>query len=103
MRYWADVNPHWMVETHARQVETLKAWAGILVNYVVGPIFIDGDLNGKKYLDMLQHEIVPAINEVAQGSYDPVFQQNGAPPHRSVHVLTFLNQHFPKIRSTWFY
>lgn len=94
-RYWSDNNPHWMVEAHTQRPQKLNVWAGILGETIVGPFFIEGNLNGVKYLEMLQEHIVPAINEIVQGTFNPVFQQDGAPPHYNVNVRTFLDQQFP--------
>lgn len=94
-RYWSDVNPHWMIEAHTQHEQKVNVWAGILGNSIVGPFFIDGNLNGQKYLEMLEQNIVPAINGIAQDLYDPIFQQDGAPPHYHLTVRNFLNERFP--------
>ncbi|KAG8257023.1 hypothetical protein J6590_057092 [Homalodisca vitripennis] len=81
---------------HTQHPQKLSVWAGILENSVIGPFFIDGNLNGPQYLGMLQRNIVPAIYNITQGIYDPFFQHDGAPPYYDINVRTFLDQVFPE-------
>jgi transposase len=95
-RYWADQNPHWMRETHTQHPQKVNVWAGIIGNRLVGPFFIEGNLNVEMYLHMLQNEIVPAINnEVGPLLRNTWFQQDGAPPHFGLAVRNYLNNTFP--------
>ncbi|KAJ8956613.1 hypothetical protein NQ318_013966 [Aromia moschata] len=49
-RYWADVNPHWVMEAHTNTwmgngntcPQKVNVWAGIVGNRVVGPYFFEG-------------------------------------------------------------
>src|SRR5437588_198499 len=58
-RYRSNENPHWMREEHTQYPEKVNVWAGIVGNHIVGPFFIDGNLNGDKYLELLQNNVVP--------------------------------------------
>lgn len=49
MRYWSDVNPHWIRENKTQYPEKLNVWAGIFNDRIVRPFFIEGNLNGPKY------------------------------------------------------
>ncbi|KAJ8936845.1 hypothetical protein NQ318_000582 [Aromia moschata] len=40
-RYWADVNPHWVMEAHTQYPQKVNVWFGIVGNRVVGPYFFD--------------------------------------------------------------
>uniref|UniRef100_A0A1B6HYH3 DUF4817 domain-containing protein n=1 Tax=Homalodisca liturata TaxID=320908 RepID=A0A1B6HYH3_9HEMI len=95
-RYWASENPHWITESHSQQPQKLNVWCGILGNKIVGPFFINGNLNAELYYNMLQNEIIPAI-QIASGEYfDNVwFQQDGAPPHYGRQVREYLDLRFP--------
>lgn len=62
-RFWSDNNPHWMLEDHTQYPHKLTVWADMLNNTLIGPFFIDGNLNSAKYEDMLRNEIVPAQSE----------------------------------------
>ena len=56
---------------------------------IIGPSFIEGNLDGSKYLELiLQEKIVPAIQEIAG---DDSFQQDGAPTHFWTVVRNYLN------------
>lgn len=96
MRYWSDINPHWMRENNTQYPQKLNVWAGIYNGQKVGPFFIDGNLNGEKYRAMLEDQIVPAIQNLTNGQMDDVhFQQDGAPPHYTRSVRQYLDQVFP--------
>ncbi|KAJ8943843.1 hypothetical protein NQ318_020915, partial [Aromia moschata] len=54
-------NPHWMKELHTQNPEKVNVWAGIIVENIIGPFFIDGNLNGETYLALLQNNVVPTM------------------------------------------
>ena len=58
---WSRDNPNWMEETHTQHPQKANVWAGIIGDRIIGPIFIDGNLNGDRYLELLENEIVPAV------------------------------------------
>lgn len=73
-RYWAQENPHVGRETHTQFPEKLNVWCGILGNHIIGPFFIEGNLTGPLYLQLLEDAIVPKIVEIIENSvedYDP--------------------------------
>lgn len=99
-RYWSIENPRILREGHTQRPQKLNVWAGILGNNIVGPLFIDGNLNGDKYLDMLENNIDPAITDTIENNEGfneniVIFQQDGAPPHHALPVRQFLNRVFP--------
>ncbi|KAJ8960516.1 hypothetical protein NQ318_013800 [Aromia moschata] len=53
-RYWWRDNPHWMRELHTQNPEKVNVWAGIIGENIIGPFFMDGNLNGETYLALLQ-------------------------------------------------
>lgn len=96
-RYWASENPHWMVESHTQHPEKVNVWAGIFGRKVIGPFFINGNLNSESYLHMLQNEVIPAIENVSGQHFPTVwFQQDGAPPHYGRQVRQYLDETFPQ-------
>jgi len=106
-RYWSDENPHQFVEGHTQRPEKVNVWAGILGDEVIGPIFIEGHLNGETYLDLLQTHIAPLIDEAVQTQENEVgelnldanltyFQHDGAPSHYALAVREWLEYHFPE-------
>lgn len=97
-RYWSDQNPRWIEEAHTQHPEKLNVWAGIMGNTVIGPFFIEGNLTGRLYLQLLEEAITPAIIAAIENDaidYDPIFQQDGAPPHFHGPVREYLDEEFP--------
>lgn len=94
-RYWCDTNPHWMNETHTQYPQKLNVWAGIVDDTIIGPFFIEGNLNAQKYEQLLRNQIVPAIQAVKGDDFQNTwFQQDGAAPHFAVNVRGYLNETF---------
>ena len=96
-RLWTDENPYWIRETHTQTPQKVNVWCGMVGDNIIGPFFIQGNLNGERYLELLQTEIVPAIQNLFPGEEfgEVWFQQDGAPPHYSVIVRDYLNVTFP--------
>ena len=94
-RYWAETNPHWAREDKSQYPEKLNVWAGIFNNRIVGPFFIDGNLNAENYEEMLRNQIVPAIRRIAGDNFmNTWFQQDGAPAHYARDVRNLLDAVF---------
>lgn len=94
-RFWSDTNPHWMLESHTQYPEKINIWAGILNNTLIGPFFIEGNLNAAIYKDMMRNEIVLAIRAVVDEDFESIwFQQDGAAPHYGRNIRTYLNELF---------
>lgn len=74
-------------------------WAGILKDEIIGPFFIDGNLDGPKYVLLLHNDIVPAMRASAARQNIPwkdvYYQQDGAPAHYALLVRTYLDLVFP--------
>ena len=101
-RYWSDENPHWMEQVHTQRPQKVNVWCGIIGGRIIGPYFINGNLNSTRYLVLLQESIVPDLIRLFPNNNDPNliaehiwFQQDGAPPHFGIAVRQFLNQTFP--------
>lgn len=96
VRYWSRENLHRAFELRTQYPQKLNVWGGILGEHVIGPFFIEGNLSGRKYLNLLQQQIVPEIrNAVGDRFGDIWFQQDGCPAHNSVLVQEYLNNTFP--------
>lgn len=101
-RYWSDTNPHWMEQVHTQHPQKVNVWCGIIGEHIIGPFFIDGNLNAVKYLQLLREHIIPELirlfpnrENAARPSEQIWFQQDGAPPHFAVNVRGYLNAIFP--------
>jgi transposase len=91
-RKWSRFNPGWCKDEplHSARV---TVWAAIGCHGVIGPVFIEENVNGANYLQMLQQTLMPTIQQWP--SFDSlVFMQDGAPPHWSVAVRNFLTKNF---------
>ncbi|KAJ8912413.1 hypothetical protein NQ315_013480, partial [Exocentrus adspersus] len=60
-RYWSRNNPRWMRESHTQYPQKINVWAGIIGDKIIGPFFIEGNLNGPAYLNLLQNSIIPEL------------------------------------------
>lgn len=98
-RYWCEANPNEYREAHTQRPQKINVWAGILGNEIIGPFFVDGNLDGSKYIIMLHNEIVPAMYASALRQNIPwadvYFQQDGAPAHYARLVRQYLDIVFP--------
>jgi len=63
-------------------------------NILIGPFFIDRNLNAAKYEDMLRNEIFPAIRRIVGDNFAHAWFQDRAGPHYSRGVQNFLNTKF---------
>lgn len=79
-------------EGHTQRPQKLNIWAGILGNYIIGPLFINENLIGELYLTLLRDIIDPMITQVVENAVgedgqlefdaDNIhFQQDGCPAH----------------------
>lgn len=98
-RYWCEINPNEHRQAHTQRPQKENVWAGILKNEIIGPFFIDGNLDGPKYVLLLHIHIVPAMRISAARQNIPwndvIFQQDGAPAHHALLVRTYLDLVFP--------
>jgi hypothetical protein len=108
VRYWCDENPHVVRESHTQHPQKLNVWAGLLGNHVI-PVFIDGTLTGRRYLDLLENIADPLITEIVENATNEtgepefdvdniVFQQDGCSAHYFRPVREYLDERF---RDKW--
>ena len=84
-----------MREVKCQDAEKVNVWAGIYKHSIIGPFFIDGNINEENYLDLLETDVYPALLEAAEGD-DCIFMQNGAPAHFATPVRAWLDENFPR-------
>jgi hypothetical protein len=95
VRYWSRENKHLSVPLRTQYPQKVNVWAGILGNNIVGPFFINGNLNGERYLQLLQQQILPAIRNLNVNLEEIWFQQDGCPAHNARQVQSVLAETFP--------
>lgn len=98
-RYWCESNPNEFREAHTQRPKKSNVWAGILGNEIIGPFFIDGNLDRPKYILLLHNQIVPEMRASAARQNiawnDVYYQQDGAPAHYARLVRDYLDLFFP--------
>ena len=80
--------------------QKLNVWMGMIGNRLIGPVFVAGNLNQERYLDIIENTVVPKLTrwyrQQANGVIRRVwFLQDGAGPHRSRQVHDRLQELFP--------
>jgi hypothetical protein len=93
--YWSKTNPHWTLESNSQTIWSVNVWCGILGDHIIGPHFIEGNLTGDKYLNLLTN-VLPALLEdlPLQLRRCMWVQQDGAPPHFARNVRAYLDRAF---------
>lgn len=95
-RYWSSENPHWLTTIDNQHVWKINVWCGILDDRIIGPIFIEGNLNRFRYRDLLVQDLPDALEDIPLGLRQRMwFQQDGCPAHTSQLARNSLNQLFP--------
>lgn len=93
-RYWSTQNQRLILQTHTQYRNSVNVWAGILGPHIIGPFFLPDRLTGAAYLNLLQEEVGPAINEM-EIDYQFWYQHDGCPAHHTRDVVDYLNNTFP--------
>lgn len=92
VRIWGSENPNFTRE-EIRDSPKVNVWCGLMHNKIIGPFFFaELSITGNIYLDMLQHFVIPQLNDLQPRV---IFQQDGAPPHWALAVRDFLNEVYP--------
>jgi len=94
LRYWSKTNQHRFVETRTQYPQKINLWAGILGHHIIGPFFLEGNLTGEYFLELLQNHIGPALAEVAPENEETWFQMDGCPAHNTLAVREYLQNAF---------
>lgn len=95
-RYWSQRNLHLLREGRFQEQFGINVWMGVLENHLLGPIFFNGTLTGERYLQFLRNEIEDLLENLPVELYANLyFQQDGAPPHNTRIVTTYLDDRFP--------
>ena len=93
-RYWSKENPHWFSEQPLHSPR-ITVWAAIWQGGLIGPYFFEENVDGPAYLQMLKDFFLPIIQ--AKGlAEDIIFMQDGAPPHWSKNVRSWLDVTWPE-------
>lgn len=95
MHYWSIENPHCLREVEQQRPWSLNVWCGIIGDKLIGPLFIEGTLNGEKYCNLLQDELPILLEDVPLVVRQNMwFQHDGCPAHYSTIAREVLNHYF---------
>jgi hypothetical protein len=97
VHYWAAENLRWLrqVEEHQRQW-SVNIWYGVNGNRIIGPYFIEGNLNDEIYAAFLLNilplllEDIPLRNRMRMW-----YQHDGCPAHNATVARNVLNREYP--------
>ena len=85
LRYWNQENPHLIRESAHQYRFSVNVWAGIHANQIIGPVFIEGNLTGLKFLELLDGTVANYVAGLpVQEQRRLWYQLDGAPAHSVV-------------------
>lgn len=91
---WSHENPNELLEI-PHKTQSCHVWVGVCSRGLVGPFFLDGNVNQITYRVLLEEEVLPAIMDLYHGEQENViFQQDGAPAHFARSIRAYLNEIF---------
>lgn len=95
--YWATENPHLVQEIRPQLRFKINLWCGLVADRVIGPVFLENNLDSVRYLDLLQHDMEDLLDEVPLEVYRKIqwFQQDGCAAHNALIIRNYLNGRFP--------
>lgn len=90
-RIWGTENPHVCVPRSVYS-KKITVWAALSSRGIIGPIYLEETVNSSRYIEILQ-QFVAVLNTLGDLKTD-WFMQDGARPHRTSDVFTFLEEYF---------
>ena len=96
MQFWATETMYWL-----RQVQHQRQWSvnvrcGIVGHHIIGPYFIDGRLNERKYRRLLRRALPVLMEDLPLNLRQVMwYQHDGFPAHNAIVARNSLNQQFP--------
>lgn len=96
LHIYADENPHAIRQTRHQVQFQINLWAGIIGQYLIGPVELPPRLNGQRYLQFLVEQLPTLLEDLPlQTRMNMWFMHDGAPPHFSLIVREHLNRVYP--------
>jgi len=94
--HYAEHNPHCIKVTNIQGRWTVNVWLGILGDHIIGPEFIEENVNANYYANFLRHRLNELLEDVPLANrLEMIFQQDGHPAHTSRLARAVLNEKFP--------
>lgn len=92
-RYWSPVNKFEYEECRSQGQQKAMCWVGLLNGKVIGPVWIEGNMDQFVYRDILEEQIWPKVRNIASRK-QVYFMQDGAKPHTTQMNLDYLKDKF---------
>lgn len=80
------------VQIAEQQGISLHVWAGITANSRTDLVFLERNVNGQTYGDLLQTQMMPFIERTFGGAQHCILQDDNAAPHRAAEVQRLKHQ-----------
>jgi len=61
---WSHKNPHAIVESNSQRLFSVNMWCGLIDSQLIGPAVLPNRLTGRAYVDFMQNELPPLLEEV---------------------------------------
>ena len=95
--------PDFSYRRNKNDKRSVRVWAGIIEDHIIGPFVYHGNMDSQLYTRMLTNEVIPALQQLGYsqarrgGVHFPGLYliQDGAPCHMSRHTRAFLETFFP--------
>ncbi|CAK1579873.1 unnamed protein product [Parnassius mnemosyne] len=91
---YSEVNPHAVRQTGHQTRWSVNVWAGLFKYRILGPVFLPQRLNGQRYLNFINEQLVDILDDLSLAEYRRTwFQHDGAPPH----VVRFVRERLTEL------
>lgn len=93
--YWAQENPQNIVPRNNQGRFGCNVWCGIIGNRLLGPIFLEGNLNADSYSVFLTEQLENLLDDLPLVIHRDIwYQHDGAPAHNARRVRDYLRRRF---------
>jgi hypothetical protein len=94
-RYWAFQNPNYVIQKRSQRYKRVNVWCGMFYDRIVGPYFIEENLNQHVYVRLLERYLLPFLDNLPLEMRRNIFwQQDGCPAHSTLLVRQWLTEQF---------
>lgn len=99
MHLWATENPHWLRQVEHQRQWSVNVWCGIIGDKIIGPYFINANLNGNIYANFIKDTLGLLLEELPLLTRQTMwYQHDGCPAHYSLIARRELDE---KFRNRW--
>ncbi|XP_024937808.1 uncharacterized protein LOC112493920 [Cephus cinctus] len=93
----APENPNWTIPIPLQHQCKINVWAGIVSDRLIGPYFIEGNLDRHKYITLLEEHLDGMLRNVSEVVRRNMWwMQDGAGAHTALIVRAELHRRFPE-------